>query len=46
MTSGNGGKKVADFVPEGPLEHVFLASPELGDATAIFKLKLRFPEAD
>eukprot|EP00668_Euglena_longa_P014209 GGOE01018186.1.p1 GENE.GGOE01018186.1~~GGOE01018186.1.p1 ORF type:complete len:436 (+),score=67.77 GGOE01018186.1:22-1329(+) len=41
LTAVHSRKSMMDFVPEGPLEHVYLTTPEVGDAGSIFKLKLR-----
>lgn len=41
LTSANSRKLMMDFVPDGPLEHIYLSTPEVGGAGAIFKLRLR-----
>jgi ubiquitin-activating enzyme E1 C len=45
LTASNDTKPIADFEPAGPLQHIYFSTPELGDTQAIFKLRLRFPQA-
>lgn len=40
-TARNLQRPMTEFIPEGALEHIYMTTPELGDATAIFRLRLR-----